>query len=479
MPPEELIPTESLAPAKKQNVSKYFLGVLILGILVVAAITIKPFFDESQVMEENIPKPFSIDGRWFQSNIKNIRFSIPEGWTFLPQSNIVSPLGDNSYLFVLQKTGTTCVIAAPKEFNREEFNQLKLKQISWANRVFSNYWQFDGNWYVASTSDALKYSFSQHNRQYLTGEFRFSSSGSDIVVILFTSDGSAVPDDCNNDMNTLLQTLEPYYERVNLSSASDGLIISERVMDNVIHNEANKSYDHLLFIADGSEERREVMHLPKNTWANGFHVYGNNLYVPAYKGQYLSATTTAVVYKIDPFSKQTMQIPGVNLINSFISSIFIHNGTLYYLATDPTTPRCLLDGYKPCPSTLYSIPLSGGNPKLIGRSSTGGLLQGYIESEGAFYITRGFGDGGCLSNTLSRIIGGQEELVEKIAYCEGDGEEAKIIFNQKRNKINEIIAQAKSSKIISKGLKVKNGTLIPNDTTEDTYNLYPTVYFEK
>ena len=413
---------------------------------------------------------------WYQSNTENIRFVPPEGWAVDNASNPSLPAGFKDLAIVLRKTGSACTIVEAK---RDTTVSDTRKQISFADRVFSSYTQFDGDWWLASTSDSAKYSFSNDTRQYLAGEFRISANLRNDPFLLFMADGTAVPDDCNNDFNALLKTVEPYYETVYLDSSSKGVLTTEKVWADTRSNASNKSYEHLLFMADGSKEKREVMRISTGTWGERFSVSGNKLYVPSSVYQFSETEKRArfdsAIYALDPLTGQTGQIPGTATTDSFISSLYIRNRTAYYLAGNSELGTCL-DGYHPCAADLYSIPLAGGKPTLIAHSSLGGFIMGYVESEGAFYIWQGWGDAGCSSTSINKIVGSKEEIVGEFAECVGESEADNVAYKEMQETVNAITTKAGASKISSEGIRIENNILQPasGDVSGDA-----TFYFDK
>lgn len=435
--------------------------VVILGLIIagIAGVHFYPPNPEQSADKSALNTP--IAGPWYQSNTENVRFVLPEGWAVDSASDPSLPAGFKESAVVLRKAGSACTIVEAKGDTAVSYTR---KQISFADRVFSNYTQFDGNWWLASTSDSAKYSFSNHTRQYLAGEFRVSANSRNDPFLLFMSDGTAVPDDCNSDFNALLKTVEPYYETVRLTPSSRGILTAEKVWDDATSGTSNKSYEHLVLTADGSQERREVMKIPTGTWTERFSVSGGKLYIPSNSYQFNDvekrSSFDSSLYILDPFSGQMTQIPGTAQTDMYISSLFLWNGNAYYLASNSALGTCL-DGYHPCAADFYSIPLTGGKPTLIARSSLGGSILGYVESERAFYIGQGWGDAGCVSTSINRIVDGKEESVGKFGECVGESEADNVAYKQMQEKVNAITTKASASKVSSKGMRIENNTLQP------------------
>ena len=294
-----------------------------LGVGGYFVVTKKPNEARQQTATSTPAEEISIKGsrqQSYQSNVENIRFSIPYGWSISEGYNPPLPAGLENPTVSLVKANSTCVIS--KASPSENFRDLN-KDVSFGERVYSQYSQFDGYWYVSSTSESSKYSFSWHTRQPLPGEFRqaYYRYGN---FVLFTSDRSIVPKDCESDFNLILTTMEPHFETAQLDLNSKGMLSYERVWDDLNYDERNKSYEHLVFIPDGSKEKREIMKIPetinKNIYVHKGKLYAaENSYQPGEggRGGYLNSA----IYVIDPFSKQVGQINGSTSTDSYIASL--------------------------------------------------------------------------------------------------------------------------------------------------------------
>jgi hypothetical protein len=414
----------------------------------------------------------------YYTNIENIKLTVPKRWTGEDTTKLPPlPVGFNKPIFAFQKVGTTCLIVEAKWI--VPVPVAVQKQISFADRVYTDYAQFDGDWYVASTSEASQYSFSGGARQHIPADFRVSRDARHDPFILFTSDGSSVLDECNDDFNTLLMTVEPYYETVHLTPASKGVLTTEKVWDDNTQGLVNKSYEHLLFTADGSQERREVMRIPQGTWAEKFSVSGGKLYVPANGNPYaqtIDSQLNAVINVLDPFTGEMSEIPGTAKSDTYISSLYLRGGDAYYLSNNSTLGWCL-EGYHNCPASLYSVPLGGGTPALVATTSVGGSILGYVESEGAFYISQYWGDAGCSSTSISKVIGGKEDSTKVYGGCYDESNtQNNDALKEMDQTVGALTAKAEMSKLLAQGIQVENGELLP--VTGITTG-YASFYFDK
>jgi len=465
--PPEVKPRE-IGPEPKPHVDwRFILGVPVVLVLISLILYL---FSPTNILA---PK---VEGSWFQSNTENIQFIIPRGWVVGNNVNLSLPVGFKEPSFILKKVGSACVVAVAE---RDDATSNSRKQISRADRIFSDWTQFDGRWWIASTTDSSKYSSSGETRQYLAGEFRVSANLRNNPFLLFMADGTAVPNDCNDDLNIILKTVEPYYEIVNLDSSSKGVLITEKVWADNRYNDVKKSYEHLVFIADGSKEKREVMSIPAGTWVKRFSVHEEKLYVPSNSYQFdeIEEETkfNSGIYVLDPFDGQIEQVPGTVGTDSYISSLYVKDETIYYLVGNSELGTCL-DGYRHCATDLYSVPITGGEPTLVAHSPLGGSILGYVQDENAFYIGQGWGDAGCASASFIKIIGPKEEFVEKFSGCYGADEADRIAYQQTQDEINNIIMKAGASKISSKGILVYDNILQPatDDISSDAV-----FYFDK
>lgn len=408
----------------------------------------------------------------YQSNTENIRFSISETWEVVT-STVSLPIGFENQKFALYNKENGCVVSIAKMMSDVYDTR---KQVSFGDRVFSSYSQFDSNWFVPLTSTTSQLVFSPDKRKYLSGEFRVSSGlGSRSSVLLFMSNGYFVPDTCNIDFNTMLSTVEPYFEKTAVNSSSEGVIIFDRVWDDVTTDKVlNKSYDHLVFIDKDSEERREVAKIPSGTWGQKFFISNNTLYFPSNVYDLKNGVTqfSSSLYVADLFTNRVMEITGTTKSDSYISSVYVQDGTIYYLLGSSEFPTCL-DTYSACPVDLYAVPVSGGSPTLIGRSSFGGAILGYVEDEDTFYIEQRNGDAGCMRTYMSKIVGGKEEMVGEDSGCfnfeTGDFVPDDIEINKTISAIKQML---QDSRVCAQGVRVQDGFLYPLEGEFATYESF-------
>ena len=471
-----------IAISKKINIKAIFLLVVIL---VATFLVVRQFYyaynnnrKETTGKINNLPVE-QLAQSFYKSNIENIRFVIPESWQEINVSSLVVAGGFADTVFATKKSNSACTIAIAK---KDTLGYSTRKQMSFGERVFSDWAQFDTNWWVASTTDSAKYSFSYDKRQYVQGEFLvYKNIRNDLHFILFMNDDSSVPDDCNTDFNNLLKTVEPYYEVTGLTSSSDGLLTVEKVWDDVSYNPPkNKSYDHLVFTDNISKEKREVMKTPPDTWMGRFFVSGNKLYT--YSNLFHSfdyekniERFDSAIYVLDPFTGVTTQILGTAATSSYIHSLYILDGVIYYLKD---TNSCI-DSSKECTANLHSIPLAGGKPALLAQSSIDGSILGYVKSEKAFYTIGGKGDAGCSITYISKIVGQKEESVSRFEGCAEDDNGSSLAYDKMQNEIKAIRIKVSSPNTPASSIYIKGDILKPGKDSDNDELRDKTFYFDK
>ena len=471
-----------IAINKKINIKIIFLMLLVLITIILAGKHLLYFYNVEQKENAdkiNILQEVKLVQNFYKSNIENIKFVIPESWQEIKVDGLAVAGGFTDTVFAVKKSNSACTIAIAK---KDTLGFSTRKQMSFGERVFSDWEQFDTNWWVASTTDSAQYSFSYAKRQYVKGEFLvYKSIRSDQHFILFMGDGSSVPDDCNTDFNNFLKTIEPYYEPISLSSSSDGILAVEKVWDDVSYNPTkNKSYDHLVFTDKVFKEKREVMKTPQDSWTQRFFVSGNKLY--AYANIYQSFDSEknierfdSAIYILDPFTGITIQISGTAATSSYIHSLYILDGVIYYLAD---TNICT-DSLKECTANLYSVPLAGGKPALVAQSSIDGAILGYVKSEKAFYIIGGKGDAGCSITYISKISAQKEESVSRFEGCSEDDNGSSIAYDKMQNQIKAIRTKVSSPNTPANIINIKNNKLEPGKDDGNDEMRDKTFYFDK
>ncbi len=408
--------------------------------------------------------------KW-KSNTINISFDIPDGWTeYEPPENLFTymelHMGLSEPLAVFKSNTNTCIIAANRSHQGE--STIQNKQTSFGDRVYDAAGEIlSSSWYIASTTENAKYFFSwdrKNVRQYAPGEFRSTSSSGpqdNIHFVLFTTDGTAVPDQCNRDLNVLLESSGTYYEPVHLTQGSKGTMFLETVYSRGV-------YESLVFVPEGSNEKFEVARPPESgSGSNRFgnKVLGNKIYRPGNGG----------VYSYDPFKNEFSLV--FEEINRILS-LFIYRDNFYY-----TTATICPENWKDCPSSLYTVPVNGGIPALVATTTVGPHIEGYDEDERAWYIIGGYSDAGCGSLNISKVVGNYEQSVQRFDGCvdwQMEGDQVITIETPEKNEM-EIARRVLKEKVsdsyaTSTAIRVENGTLSPATANDVSKRI---IYFAK
>ncbi len=426
---------------------------------------------KSQLVQETQSENIVVEKIFYQSNTENIRFVVPDKWE-MSTTSVTLPIGFETPKFSLYKKDVGCIISVAEIAPDTDTTR---KQVSFGDRILSSYSQFDSNWFAPITNTTSQYVFSGNKRQFIPGEFRLSYNMRNSPFVLFMNDGSSVLEECNNDLNMLLDTVEPYYEVVKLNATLDGVIIFDRVWDDQKNGVLDKSYELLLFVDAESKEKREVMKVPSGTWGGSFSISDDKMYIAS--NVYTVKDNggfqfNSSLYMLDPFTGQVTEISGTKKNDSYISSVYVRNATVYYLLGTSELGECL-NGYAPCPADLYSIPVAGGNPVLVGHSSIGRSILGYIDREKAFYIEQGNGDAGCMRTSMNKIVDGKEEIIGGTSGCFDEQVNGFVFDNsQMEKRIRALKDTLSTSRSCDYSVRVQEGSLRPASSKSTTYGSF-------
>ena len=393
--------------------------------------------------EETMPEVVVADDGRFESNVANLRGQLPKGWKIIEQDVLPALEGFDYVSMALAQENGTCAIIGTTPYGR---NLDAYKQTSFAQRLYKDDWQWDGSWFAPKSAYG-DYEFAGDARQYLPGEIRRSYTTRDAFV-LFDVNGQSVPDTCSKDLDTLLLSLEEYYQQIQLTSSSHGRITIER--------------ERVLYSPDDLNTHFEVLRLPTGTYAYGGSVAAidNALYAPL--NEYSSANgqfSRSALLHIDLFAGTAGVVPGTEKLDTFISSIYPYDGEIYYLRGDANLAHCI-DGYGTCLANLYKTPITGGEQTLLASGVYGRSIVGYSKDEQSLYLSDSTGDAGCVSMRYSRYVNGAEERLETQGGCADDANYVNI--NSFRTEIQSKIGGATS---LACAAKVKDGSLYPAGVT--------------
>jgi hypothetical protein len=420
------------------------------------------------IMKASTDTPLTDDIQKFRSNTLNIQMHLPDGWTVDEKNSTEVPKGHDDPLLILRKSGSSCVIAAA-EPNSQDLGT----QTSFGDSMYSPYWQFSSSWFVNKRGP----DFSHLGRQYLPGEYRNAISSRSPSMLLYTDRHVAVPDDCNADFNTLLRTVEPYYESATLTATSSGMLTSDKVWDDVPPWETDGSFEHIVFAPEGGVDHHQLARLPENSYLQTFFVDNGKIYffanVPRFSSdvENQSPDYDSVIYEFDAFTKALTEIPNSFGQNTYISSIYVHDSTVYFLRGGPEAFDC----YGGCPTSVYSMPLNGEHePQQITGTEDSMEILGYDAAKDRLYIYSGWGDAGCSRSKIRIIEKGEEREVVSSSSCYDE----KLSRSDHRKKVTaeKLIAKAQEFRIRAPGVRVEDGALKPLVSERDVHGWFS---FEK
>lgn len=401
-------------------------------------------------VDSKITDSFFTEPQLFISNIKNISFTIPSGWSYIARHDVLLPRGASEPWFLIKNPLTGCLIASGEfEYQISGYGSdekvASYTQDDFADRVFSTIGQFDGSWYTFTpliTDTSLP-------PGYINGggyPIRLSYGLETDEFYLWHEEGKSVPQSCNTSLNEILQSVNYYYESITLSDTTDGVIW-------VKHNQSGN----YLLATLPTGDTYKVLDLPKGVdWAGSFLVKSNKLYssVNDYVGQKHSSS----IIVIDPYTKEIQTLPGIPSDDSYVSSIYMIDETLYYLKGDTKYAYCL-DGYGACKADLYSVNINGGGQKMLAEGVLGGKIMGYSLSENSLYFARSTGDAGCSSVIISKYdfdINSEMMIAQESGCVDGSA----------FNKVDEVYKSVNDKLELTKtsnAIKLNGGNLLPAD----------------
>jgi hypothetical protein len=203
-----------------------------------------------------------------------------------------------------------------------------------------------------------------------------------------------------------------------------------------------------------------------------FYIYRSKIYT--HDGGY--------IYTIDPFSGYIEGLPNPHVPEgAIIHSMYIVDSVLYYLVI-LSPQQCPEAKFAPCAGELYAMWLdSSATSTRIAQTSLSGRIIGYVEDEQAWYISQGWGDAGCATSRIIKIVDGSEQPVGDYGGCwyevldvdpEIQAEQRE--DNKKYLEMEEVIKaiEQRSGQTNSKWIKVENGKYLPANKAQPSSELF-------
>lgn len=384
-----------------------------------------------------------MEGRRFVSNIQNITFRLPPDWervSYEALTKVPEEVADPQFSF--RKRSSECaVVYAARD------TQINTVQTSFADRAYSADWQFDASWYVPEHEGTRYVSFTGRNRQYLADEFRRTNvfRRRPYNFFLFTRDGSPVPDECNEDMNALLETTTYHYDRTTLDDRSDGYLWTQTEWSSVESRDEKK----LLYTPTGTRQHYEVLGFGGKIKHSGrILIIDSELYYAAPSESEEGRTGTESLRVLDPLTREMGTVARSGIPSGVISSVYAHDGDVYY-----TTHLWEQDCFRSCDGALYRISVSqDGTQELLARPVSVHRIEGYKKDEAALYLSAGYGDAGCFSFKPYRYMNGEMQKLDAFGGCSGDDG-----FEDALKQMEEITTDSSYVHRVSNAARIENG----------------------
>lgn len=366
---------------------------------VIALVLIAVFFslrssNTSPVKSESTERQRPGESQRIVFPLASMEFEMPRGWT--PVENVVLPRDIDGFLLGFQKEGTSCILAYANP-DRERMYE-SYQQTSFADRVFGpggefDRPQYDSSWYIRKADSPVGFEFQWEGRARHEKEVRIMSHAfTDTregfgVFLLFDEKGGIVADECNRDANSVLASILPYYETVDLTAASEGVLY--------------RHHGKLMF-----RGRDDVPRIVSDLGTSDAQVYENAVYF---------IKDEKALTRIDPFTKTEKSFEFPLSRGAVINSFHIDSGSAYVLVGDPC-------GYMDeCGQRLYGIELVTGKTVLLAEEALN-HIEGIDPVANALVVEMSWGDAGCWATTVYHypFVEGSLKELGKFDGCEHD-----------------------------------------------------------
>lgn len=315
----------------------------------------------------------------------NFSISIPDGW-LVATTTVPLPKGFTGSRFVF--TQGVCALAYAVGDGSLQTAGYKQTTPGGARGITAvGNTQIDSWWWVPAENLPKNFETAFEGRKPFAGEVRVSSAtyvapgDMPSAFLLYTKDGTPVPDSCDTAVEASFKTITPVFEQAALTAASSGVVraLTERIA-------LNGSV--LAFKETGSDEYKKITEA-KNLYIPFYTVYADKLYF----------IEDNALKMFDVFLGTKTSVSGVGTDSNYIvSSFFIKGDRMWYLAGSQV--GC--DEYKAvCELSLYEIPAEGGISTLLATTTLqSGSFMGYNKTSQTLYLSSGFGDAGCFSTQV-------------------------------------------------------------------------------
>lgn len=403
-------------------------------------------------------EPQVVNGKYV-SNIANISFQVPDGWKLVDTIDADMPAGMKRPAFHFVNTKDSCVISGV-DFSRDAADY---KQVAHATRVTTDSFQFDGTWYLDQSLVTTPTEY-QETRPYLPGLLRVSVTGRIIEFVLWSPNEGVVSDDCDSDLNALLETVEYYYEDIDIQPEDQGYL---QFKTDFMRNGSRKFR---LMYTNSEEESYSVMDVRDGAGhGTDIFVYQNKLisYSSNIGPDDLPPQTGLDI--LDPFTETSEIIAPTELSDEVITSVYVVGSEVYLTTTPRENGFCMDKG--PCELSFYKIDLISQELTSLGGPIAGNEIMGYSQEDNTFYFSGGYGDGGCLGLHFSAFTGGEVIPMGNYGGCYGaDGEDEGLT---ELYKVRSSIEQNLTSLEAGNALSLTDGLLIPVETgSKKSYTKY-------
>jgi hypothetical protein len=424
------------------------LRVLLVGLLLIFVVAIVTVTRPKNSAEQSPPIPEGV----FVFKKGNFSIVLGQGWAQVPNEAVQLPQGVEGLQFVLAKPGTACVLAysdAPVTPEGTPPNSI-YTQTTPGERVYLGKAQIDSWWWAPRADLPAQFTPQFEGRLPLPKEMLAATVLSTIPTsagfsqfILFTSDGTSVPDICATESYEMLRSLGDAFDTATLTAASRG------------HLRVHSSYiDSNVFLSFRPSDDSAYQRLPVSIGApiGNLVVYGDMLYT----------LRDGAIEIVDVFKGTTGVLPGISTsTNTLVNDFYIKGDKLWFLSGQEGCNE-----YKAtCDLDVFEMPAAGGTPKFLGRVHLEtGFIVGFDETNQKLYVMSAFGDAGAYSYTIFEYDYATSLFSEAVSDegYDGDSPEKHAEARAKRSAIESAVGIERRDALV----QVQNGHLSKPSTTE-------------